>query len=173
MPQLWYNALSRFLNAFQVLADGQITTCQFPQRLQPIFSVVDRAQQAGAQQFASFRASTLSLLLPSYNKALRRGLQTTISLTWGLSTSYSHAAQVPSSSVTCSSPRKPCRNSSRVAALVSTIDSITSLPALFRTAMAIDSWWTSSPIYFFILLLMLGSLLGGKVILQLDHFPQG
>ena len=80
-----------------------MTTCQLPQRLQSIFSVVDRAQQAGAQQLGQFRASILSLLLPSFNKALRRGLQTTISLTWGLSTSYSHAAQVPSSNVTCSS----------------------------------------------------------------------
>src|SRR5580704_14611389 len=139
MPQLWYNALSRFLNAFQVLADGQITTCQFPQRLQPIFSVVDRAQQAGAQQFGSFRASILSLLLPSFNKALRRGLQTTISLTWGLSTSYSHAAQVPSSNVTCSSPRSPCRKSSTVLDLFSTIDSMTNFPAPFTTAIAIAS----------------------------------
>src|SRR5271170_4320243 len=33
-----------------VFADGQITTRQLPQRPQPVFSVVDRAQQSGAQQ---------------------------------------------------------------------------------------------------------------------------
>src|SRR5437660_562496 len=77
--------------------------------------------------------------LPSFNKALRRGLQTTISCTWGLSTSYSQAAHVPSSKVTCSSPRRPCRNCRRVAALVSMMDSITSFPAPFSTAIEIVS----------------------------------
>ena len=44
---------------------------------------------------ARIRASTLSLLLPSFNKALRRGLQTTMCCTCGCSRSYSQAAQVP------------------------------------------------------------------------------
>jgi len=35
--------------------------------------------------------------LPSFNKALRRGSQTSTRATWGCSRSYSHAAQVPSS----------------------------------------------------------------------------
>src|SRR5580704_2359592 len=70
MPQLWYNALSRFLNAFQVLADGQITTCQFPQRLQPIFSVVDRAQQAGAQQFGQLSRIDLVALAALFQQSV-------------------------------------------------------------------------------------------------------
>ncbi len=47
---------------------------------------------------ASLRASTLSLLLPSFNMALRRGLQTTMCCTCGCSRSYSQSTQVPCSS---------------------------------------------------------------------------
>src|SRR5450631_4272296 len=75
---------------------------------------------------ASFCASTLSLLLPSFNKALRRGLQTTMCCTCGCSRSYSQAAQVPSSQVTWSSPRRPWRNCRMLLALVSRMVSMTS-----------------------------------------------
>ena len=43
------------------------------------------------------------------------------------------------SNVTCSSPRKPYSHSSRVAALVSMMNSITNLPMPFRTVIAIAS----------------------------------
>jgi hypothetical protein len=48
--------------------------------------------------------------------------------TCGLSKSYSQAAQVPSSKVTNRLPRSPARNSRRVEALVSRMDSMTTLP---------------------------------------------
>src|SRR4029077_13187569 len=44
---------------------------------------------------ARLRASILSLLLPSFNKALRRGSHTSTCATWGFNRSYSQAAQVP------------------------------------------------------------------------------
>src|ERR1700684_3869528 len=97
---------------------------------------------------ASFRASMRSLLLPSFSRALRRGLHTTSSLTCGLIKSYNQAAQVPSSNVTCRLPRRPFRKSRMVMALVSITHSITSLPEEFRTAMQIASLCTSIPIYF-------------------------
>ena len=89
-----------------------------------------------------------SLLLPSLSKALRRGLHTTSSVTCGLIKSYNHAAQVPSSKVTCKLPRRPFRKSRMVLALVSIVHSITSLPEEFRTATEIASLCTSIPIYF-------------------------
>src|SRR5208282_2263871 len=76
------------------------------------------------------------------------GLHTTSTLTCGFSRSYNQAAQVPSSKVTCRSPRSPLRNSRMVRALVSIVDSITSLPEEFRTAIEIASLCTSIPIYF-------------------------
>src|SRR5579864_4711486 len=121
---------------------------------------------------ASLRASTLSLLLPSFNKALRRGSHTSTCATWGFNRSYSQAAQVPSSQVTCSSPRRPWINCSMLLALVSTMDSITSLPLPLRTAITIASLCTSMPIYLMSRLIQF--LFGGK-----DHsrstesFPQG
>jgi hypothetical protein len=50
-----------------------------------------------SKAYANRRASTLSLLLPSFNKALRCGLHTRTCCTCGCSRSYSHAAHVPSS----------------------------------------------------------------------------
>jgi hypothetical protein len=54
--------------------------------------------------------------------------------------SDSGAEDVPSSKVTCNSPLNPCRKSSRVLALVSTIDSIANLQTPFRTAMVMASF---------------------------------
>src|SRR5450755_3150943 len=85
-------------------------------------------------------------MLPSFNKALRRGLHTTMCCTCGCSRSYSQAAQVPSSQVTCSSPRRPWRNCRMLLALVSITDSITSFPLSFRTAITMASLCTSIPI---------------------------
>src|SRR2546427_5645519 len=67
-----------------------------------------------------------SLLLPSFNRAFRRGLHTTTFVTCGFSRSYNQAAQVPSSNVTCRLPRSPWTNWRMVLALVSRMDSITS-----------------------------------------------
>jgi hypothetical protein len=58
------------------------------------------------------------------------------------------AAQVPSSNVTANVPRSPARNSSMVAAFVSRIDSMITLPVESMTATEMVAWCTSSPIYF-------------------------
>src|ERR1039458_5681223 len=57
------------------------------------------------------------------------------------------AAQVPSSQVTCSSPRRPWINCRMLPALVSKMVSMTSFPLPFRTAITIASLCTSMPIY--------------------------
>src|ERR1700730_17807776 len=121
---------------------------------------------------ASLRASTLSLLLPSFNKALRRGLQTTTSCTCGCSRSYSQAAQVPSSQVTCSSPRRPWRNCRMLLPLVSRMVSMTSFPLPFRTAITIASLCTSIPIYMMSRLIAVASS-GGRHSCPRLSFPQG
>src|SRR5712692_7895845 len=79
---------------------------------------------------ASFRASVLSPLFPSFSKAFFRGLHTTTFVTWGFSKSYNHAAQVPSSNVTCTFLRSPRINSRMVHAFVSRMDSFTSFPGI-------------------------------------------
>ena len=48
-----------------------------------------------------------SLLLPSFNKAFRRGSHTTTFVDVRLSRSYNQAAQVPSSKVTCNISAQP------------------------------------------------------------------
>src|SRR6266436_2206856 len=80
-------------------------------------------------------------------KAFRRGSQTTTFVTWGFRRSYNQAAQVPSSNVTCTSPRSPSINCRIVLAFVSMTHSITILPAAFLTAIEILSLCTSMPIY--------------------------
>src|ERR1700693_994168 len=55
----------------------------------------------------------------------------------------SQGAHVPSSQVTCNSPRRPWINCRMLLALVSIIDSITSLPLLLRTAITTPSLCTS------------------------------
>src|SRR5215472_12211437 len=88
-----------------------------------------------------------SSLLPTFSKALRRGLHTTNRVTCGFSKSYSQVAAVPSSNVTCKSPRSPSINCRIMLALVSMTHSITTLPASFLTAIEILSLCTSMPIY--------------------------
>jgi hypothetical protein len=66
---------------------------------------------------ASLRALILSLLLSSFSSAFFRGSHTSNSVTCGFSRSYSQADQVPSSEVTCKSPRSPWINRKIVLAL--------------------------------------------------------
>src|SRR5260221_8217733 len=87
---------------------------------------------------ANLRASILSLLLPCFSRAFLRGSHTSTSVTCGFSRSYSHAAQVPSSKVTCKSPRRPWMNCITVFAFVSITLSITILPSAFLTAIEIE-----------------------------------
>src|ERR1700741_1141910 len=121
---------------------------------------------------ASLRASILSLLLPSFNKALRRGSHTSTCATWGFNRSYSQAAQVPSSQVTCNSPRRPWMNCRMLLALVLTMDSITSLPPPLSTAITVASLCTSMPIYLMSRLMQLPPC-GKDHSRSTDSFPQG
>src|SRR6188472_3484787 len=89
-----------------------------------------------------------------------RGSHTTNFVTCGLSRSYSHAAEVPSSKVTCKSPRSPSINCRIMLAFVSMTDSITTLPTEFLTAIEILSLCTSMPIY---LVLLIKGVLSGRV----------
>src|SRR5262249_27822626 len=76
-----------------------------------------------------------------------RGSHTTNFVTCGFNRSYNQAADVPSSKVTCKSPRSPSRNCRIMLAFVSMTDSITIFPALFITAIEMLSLCTSIPIY--------------------------
>src|SRR5437870_13595665 len=88
-----------------------------------------------------------SLLLPSFNNAFRRGSHTTNFVTCGFNRSYNQEAQVPSSNVTCRSPRSPFINCRIMLAFVSMTHSITIFPEAFMTALEILSLCTSIPIY--------------------------
>src|SRR5215468_5197556 len=76
-----------------------------------------------------------------------RGSHTTNFVTRGFNRSYNQAADVPSSKVTCKSPRNPSINCRIMLAFVSMTDSITTLPAEFLTAIEMLSLCTSMPIY--------------------------
>src|SRR6516164_907873 len=109
----------------------------------------------------SLRASMRSFLLSSFNKAFRRGSHTTKLPTCGRNRSYNQAAQVPSSNVTCKSPRSPSKNCRIVLAFVSMAHSMTIYPAAFLTAIEILSVWTYIPIY--LMLLIIKGVLSGRV----------
>src|ERR1017187_1199098 len=94
---------------------------------------------------ASSRASIRSFLFPCL--AFFRGSHTTSFVTCGFSRSYNQVAQVPSSKVTCNSPRSPWIKSRMTFAFVSITHSITSFPASLLTAIEILSLCTSMPIY--------------------------
>src|ERR1700687_3276330 len=81
-------------------------------------------------------------------EAFFRGSHTTNFVTCGFNRSYNQAAQVPSSNVTCKSPRSPSKNCRIMLAFVSMTHSITTLPTKFLTAIEILSLCTSMPIYF-------------------------
>src|SRR6202030_1171415 len=107
---------------------------------------------------ASSRASIRSFLFPCL--LFFRGSHTTSLVTCGFSRSYNQVAQVPSSKVTCNSPRSPWIKSRMTFALVSITHSITSFPAAFLTAIEILSLCTSMPIY---LMLVIRVFLSGGV----------
>src|ERR1700747_3123319 len=109
---------------------------------------------------ANRRASILSFWLPSLMDLFFRGSHTTNFVTCGFSRSYSHAAEVPSSKVTSTSPRSPPINCRIMLAFVSMTDSITTLPTEFVTAIEILSLCTSMPIY---LVLVIKGVLSGRV----------
>src|SRR5258707_8980300 len=94
---------------------------------------------------ASSRASIWSFLFPCL--VFFRGSHTTSLVTCGFSRSYNQVAQVPSSKVTCNSPRSPWIKSRMTFAFVSITHSITSFPASFLTAIEMLSLCTSMPIY--------------------------
>src|ERR1700733_6671220 len=80
-------------------------------------------------------------------EAFFRGSHTTNFVTWGFSKSYNQAAEVPSSNVTCKSPRSPSKNCKIMLAFVSMTHSIPIFPETFMTAIEILSLCTSIPIY--------------------------
>ena len=124
----------------KIFDDGQITAGKFPQHAYPGHAVIDRLQIIETQPVGQLRASILSLLLPCWSKAILRGLHTAKLATRGLSRSYSQAAQVPSSNVTDKVPRSPAKNSRMVAAFVSRMDSMITLPMGSITAAQIVAW---------------------------------
>src|SRR5215469_9072554 len=89
-----------------------------------------------------------------------RGSHTTNFVTRGFNRSYNQAADVPSSKVTCKSPRSPSINCRIMLAFVSMTDSITTLPTEFLTAIEILSLCTSMPIY--LMLLVIKGVLSGR-----------
>src|SRR5271154_3021611 len=93
-------------------------------------------------------------------EAFFRGSHTTNFVTCGFSRSYNQAAQVPSSNVTCTSPRSPSINCRIMLAFVSITHSITIFPASFMTAIEMLSLCTSMPIY---LVLVIRVFLSGRV----------
>src|SRR5215472_3551653 len=111
-------------------------------------SVIDRAQLVVLQQFGQLPRIDAIILITFLQQSVSAGSQTTSFETWGLSKSYNQAAHVPSSKVTCTSPRSPSTNCRIMFAFVSMAHSITTLPAEFLTAIEILSLCTSMPIYF-------------------------
>src|ERR1700731_341282 len=118
---------------------------------------------------ASSRASIRSFLFPCL--LFFRGSHTTSFAACGFSRSYNQVAQVPSSKVTCNSPRSPWIKSKRMFALVSITHSLTIFPAAFRTAIEILSLCTSMPIYL-VLVINRVFLSGGDRAEQSKHYSQ-
>src|SRR2546429_8561815 len=109
--------------------------------------MIDRGEKTAAKQIGQLASIDPVILVPRLSRAFLRGSHTRTFVRCGLSRSCNHAAQVPSSKVTCKLPRNPWTNCRMVAAFVSRIDSINSLPVESRTAAEIVAWCTSSPIY--------------------------
>src|SRR5712672_534749 len=104
-------------------------------------------------------------------EAFFRGSQTINSVTCGFSRSYSQAAEVPSSNVTCKSPRRPSIHCRIMLAFVSMTHSITIFPAAFITAIEMLSLCTSIPIY---LVLVIKGVLSERVELNTQNpTPKG
>src|ERR1700730_8175222 len=99
-----------------------------------------------------------------------RGSHTTSFVTCGFNRSYNQAAEVPSSKVTCTSPRSPSMNCRIMLALVSRTHSISIFPTEFITAIEIPSLCTSMPTYF--LVLDIKGFLSGGVALSTQNLLQ-
>src|ERR1700676_1920741 len=110
--------------------------------------MIDGVEMIEAQQLGQPASINLVTLVAFFHGGIFSRSHTTILVTWGLSRSYNQAAQVPSSNVTCKSPRSPLINCKIMLAFVSITHSITIFPAPFITAIEMLSWCTSMPIYF-------------------------
>src|SRR5260370_17958600 len=104
-------------------------------------------------------------------EAFFRGSQTINFVTCGFRRSYNQAAEVPSSNVTCKSPRSPSIHCRIVLAFVSMTHSITIFPTAFITAIEMLSLCTSIPIY--LMLVIKGVLSGGVELNTQNHTPKG
>src|SRR6202035_2632682 len=124
----------------QIAGDRQVATRQFLQRPDSCCAVIDRVDLFRYNSSASWRASARSFLFPACIEAFLRESHTRTAATCGSSRSCNHAAQVPSSKVTCKLPRRPCINWRIVSAFVSSTASVASLPAASRTAAEIVAW---------------------------------
>jgi hypothetical protein len=71
---------------------------------------MDRAEMIHAQQLEQAARIDLVTFVVSFIEAFFRGSHTKSVVTCGFNKSYNQAAQVPSSNVTCGSPRSPCTN---------------------------------------------------------------
>src|SRR5258707_11709532 len=100
-----------------------------------------------------------------------RGSHTTNFVTCGFNRSYNQAADVPSSKVTCKTPRRPSINCRIMLAFVSMTHSITTLPTEFLTAAEILSLCTSIPIY--LMLVVIKGVLSGRVEPNTQNLLQG
>jgi hypothetical protein len=92
-----------------------------------------------AQQFGQSASIDLVALIALAHDLFFRGSHTTNFVTCGFIKSYNQAAQVPSSNVTCKSPRSPSINCRIMLAFVSVTLSIATLPTAFLTAIEILS----------------------------------
>jgi len=85
-----YTSLESMNMRSRVLLEASGPGAFFPSHMQLAPQTVDKLQNAAGFGFDD-GLHHQSLLLPSFNKALRRGLQTTLCFTCGWSRSYSQA----------------------------------------------------------------------------------
>jgi hypothetical protein len=99
------------------------------------------------QQFGQLASINAVALIPNFQQGIFPRIAHQYFCDVGLEQIVQPGRAGSSSNVTYTLPRSPWMNCRRVAAFVSTIDSINSLPAGSRTAAEIVAWCTSSPIY--------------------------
>src|SRR5215469_2978663 len=110
-------------------------------------SMVYGAQLVVLQQFGQLPRIDAIILIAFFQQSISPRIANDQFADVGFNRSYNQADQVPSSKVTCTSPRSPSRNCRIMLALVWMTLSITILPAEFRTAIEMLSLCTSIPIY--------------------------
>src|SRR5271165_208156 len=135
-----------------ILTDIQITACQFFQCAQALLSVIDRLKMVATQELSQLARIDSITLTTVFQQGILARITNHDFADMRLQQSYNQAAQVPSSKVTCTSPRSPSMNCRSMLPLVSMTHSITSLPAAFITAIEILSLCTSMPIYLVIVI---------------------